>query len=79
MRVLNINKFFYLRGGAERYFFALTKLLEDHGNDVIHFSMEDERNFPSKFSDYFVPNLELQSAGLKMINKAIRPIWYGAA
>ena len=75
MLVLNINKFHYLRGGAERYYFALTKLLEDHGHDVIPFSMNDERNFDSTYSKYFVSNLELKKPGLKLLNKISRPIW----
>jgi len=79
MKILNINKFFYMRGGVERYFFALTKLLEENGHDIIHFSMQDEKNFPSQFSEYFVPNVEVGKPGLKLLNKALRPIWYKQA
>lgn len=79
MRVLNINKFFFLNGGVERYYFALTQLLEKHGHDVIHFSMQDDRNFPSKFSEYFVSNLNTKHPGLKLIGQAIRPIWFREA
>lgn len=75
MRILNVNKFYYLRGGAERYYFALTKLLESQGHDVIPFSMQDERNFPSSFSKYFVSNLELGKPGLKMVRQAGRTLW----
>jgi glycosyltransferase involved in cell wall biosynthesis len=75
MRVLNINKFYYMRGGVERYYFSLTTLLEKHGHDVIPFSMKDERNFPSSFEKYFVSNLELGNPGLKMIKHVTRPIW----
>ena len=79
MKILNINKFFYLRGGAERYYFALSKLLEDNGHKIIPFSMKEEKNFPSSYSKYFVDNLELGNAGLNIINKSIRPIWYKEA
>lgn len=75
MRVLNINKFYYMRGGVERYYFSLTKLLEDRGHDVIPFSMKDGRNYPSSFEKYFVSNLELGNPGLKMLQHATRPIW----
>ncbi len=68
-----------MRGGVERYYFALTKLLEENGHDVIHFSMEDEKNYPSKFSEFFVPNVEVGKPGLKLLNKALRPIWYKQA
>lgn len=75
MRILNVNKFYYLRGGAERYYFALTKLLEDNGHDVIPFSMQDERNIPSKFAKFFVSNMEVGAPGLPLIKKISRPIW----
>lgn len=68
-----------MNGGVERYYFALTKLLEEHGHDVIHFSMQDERNYPSKFSEYFVPNIKVHNPGLKLLNKSLRPIWYKQA
>lgn len=79
MRVLNVNKFFYMRGGVSRYYFALTKLLEEHGHDVIHFAMKDKQNYPSKFEEYFVDNIEVGKPGLQLLNKATRPIWYKEA
>lgn len=75
MRILNINKFYYMRGGAERYYFALTKLLESNGHEVIPFSMQDDRNFPSKYSKYFVSNLEVGKPGLRMVNQIGRSFW----
>lgn len=54
MKILQINKFFYPKGGAEAYFFDLCRLLEDHGHEVIHFSMKHPQNVPSKYEKYFV-------------------------
>lgn len=53
-----VNKFFYIKGGCETYYFALKKLLEDNGHTVIDFSMLDEKNFESKYSEYFVKNAD---------------------
>lgn len=61
MKVLMCNSFYYLRGGAERCFFDLTSLLEAHGHQVIPFSMQDERNRPSAYSDYFISNIDFPS------------------
>lgn len=58
MRILLVNKFHYLKGGSETYYFSLKKLLEEHGHDVIEFSMKDRKNFPSKYSDYFIDNID---------------------
>lgn len=79
MNILNINKFYYLRGGAERYYFSLTKLLEAHGHDVVPFSMQDERNFPSAYAKHFISNLELGKPGLRQIKQISRSVWSAEA
>lgn len=58
MKILMVNKFFYIKGGSETYYFALKKLLERHGHAVVDFSMQDEKNFLSPYADYFVENVE---------------------
>ena len=58
MKVLMVNKFFYIKGGSETYYFSLKKLLEKNGHEVIDFSMKDERNFDSPYSRYFVNNID---------------------
>ena len=61
MKILMVNKFFYIKGGSETYYFSLKRLLEEHGHTVIDFSMEDPQNFPSEYSKYFVRNVNYQS------------------
>lgn len=61
MRILQVNKFFYLRGGSERYFFDLCRLLEGYGHDVVHFSMQHERNERSGQERYFVSSVDLNA------------------
>lgn len=58
MRILLVNKFFYLRGGAERSFFETKRVLEARGHRVIPFSMQDERNRPTPYARYFVNKVE---------------------
>jgi glycosyltransferase involved in cell wall biosynthesis len=57
-RLLNINNYFYRRGGAEAVFFDHTALFEDAGWDVVPFAMQHELNLPSPWSDYFVSEIE---------------------
>ena len=45
MKILLVNKFYYIKGGCETYYFSLKKLLEEKNNKVIPFSMNHERNF----------------------------------
>lgn len=58
MKILMANKFYFIKGGSERYYFELTKVLRDHGHTVIPFSMKHPRNFASEYADYFVDNIE---------------------
>jgi glycosyltransferase involved in cell wall biosynthesis len=62
MVVLQINKFFWLKGGAERYFFSVSEELESRGHRVVHFSMEHPSNRPSPYADYFVSRRDYESA-----------------
>ena len=59
MRILMVNSFNYLRGGAERCCFDLSALLEANGHQVIPFSMRHPRNVPSPYADYFVASQEV--------------------
>ena len=54
MKVLLVNKFFYLKGGAERYMFTLAEALKASGHEVIYFSMQDDKNLSCNQSKYFV-------------------------
>lgn len=63
MKILMVNKFYYIKGGSETYYFALKRLLESKGHTVIDFSMKDEKNFDSPYSDYFVENIDYNTQG----------------
>lgn len=76
MRILLVNKYHYIRGGSETYYFGLADLLRKAGHEVFFFSMQDERNIPCDESDYFVSNIEFNGelsasqkvkAGLRMV------------
>ena len=54
MRILLVNKYFYRKGGAETYFFALAEGLRALGHEVAFFSMKHSNNEPSYWSKYFV-------------------------
>ena len=81
MKILMVNKFHYIKGGSETYYFALKRLLEAKGHTVIDFSMEDERNFPSEYSSYFVRNADYSGGGsaLEKLRIAKNIIYSGEA
>ncbi len=61
MRILLVNKFHYLNGGSEKYYFELGKLLKKHGNEVAYFSMKDDRNIKTGDKEYFVEKIDLNT------------------
>lgn len=61
MKILMVNKFHYYKGGSEKYYFELAKLLKEHGHDIAFFSMKDEKNVITDCKEYFVKNINLNS------------------
>ena len=68
MKILLVNKFHYMKGGSERYYFTLASALKTHGHDVIFFSMQDEKNFPCGQQRYFVSNSSVQGKLKSKVN-----------
>lgn len=54
MKILMVNSFHYMRGGAERCFFELSDLLRASGHEVFPFCMDHPQNTPSEYRDDFV-------------------------
>jgi len=72
MKILAVNKFYYIKGGAESYFFSLNNLCIEKGHEIIPFSMSDEKNLYSKYEKYFINNINYTNMNLKtkIINTA---------
>ena len=76
MKILLVNKFYYIKGGCETYYFSLKKLLEEKNNKVIPFSMYHERNFYNEYENYFIKNIDYnQSTLLQKILGAFKIIY----
>lgn len=58
MRVLQVNKFHYVKGGAERYYLDLSEALTRAGHEVSHLAMAHERNLPAGNGDAFVSGVD---------------------
>ncbi len=84
MKILVINKYFFLNGGSERVFFQEREFMLRKGLQVIDFSMDHEMNRSSEYTDYFIPNIDFAdgpignqgnifrkiSAGLKFVSNS---------
>lgn len=65
MRILQVNKFHYPRGGADKYYLDLGAALEQAGHEVAYFSMHHPKNVPSTYEKYFVSRLSFNEGGLR--------------
>lgn len=61
MRILLVNKFHYLRGGSEKYYFELAQLLKSKGHTVGFFSMKHEENITTGDAEFFVEEIDLNT------------------
>lgn len=59
MKILLVNNFHYLRGGADKVYLETGKLLERNGHDVFYFSSLDPRNEETASDRYFVNGIDL--------------------
>lgn len=66
MKILLINKFYFMKGGAERYLFSLQDLLESNGHETIPFAMTHPKNAKNPFAKYFVSQVNLEKPSLTM-------------
>lgn len=76
MKIIQANKFFYQRRGAERVMFTQIEELEKRGFEVFPFAMKFEENFESEFEKFFVSNLATESLRISQIPKYLgRALW----
>lgn len=54
MKILLINNYHYLKGGSEKIYFNMGKLLKEKGHNVIYFSVADKDITPSYLKNFFV-------------------------
>jgi glycosyltransferase involved in cell wall biosynthesis len=69
MRILLINKYHFLKGGAERAYFDMARMLTERGHEVAFFSMQHPSNQPTPWEKYFVENAEYQDEHQSLCKK----------
>lgn len=67
MKILQINKYYFIKGGADSMFFNTTELLIENGHQVIPFSINHPKNKQSEYSGYFANAPEIRD--LNVIGK----------
>lgn len=79
MNILMVNWTWYPSGGDWTYIENLSGLYEANGHHIIPFSMNDDQNFPTPYSKYFIDNIDYKklskknkiTAGIEVLSKSI--------
>ncbi len=76
MKILQVNKFHYNRGGADKYYLDLSLSLEKAGHEVANFSMHHPKNLESPWSKYWLTRVSFNEnlgflAKLKILGRVI--------
>ncbi len=80
MRILLVNKYYYLRSGTERYLFNLKRLLEAQRHTVAVFAMHHPNNHPAIYDRHFVSHVDFRDMpSWSRLSTALRVIWFPQA
>jgi len=64
LKIALVNKFFFLKGGADRVMFDEADVLEKNGHEVVFFSMKHPNNIRNyELEEHFVDYVELSQLG----------------
>lgn len=79
MKILLVNKYHFIQGGADRAYLDMADILTRAGHEVAFFSMHHPKNLPTKWSKYFVSFVDYDdSRNIGMLEKfrtALRILW----
>ena len=71
MNILVANWTWYPSGGDWTYVEHISKLYREHGHQVIPFSMKDDRNFPTPYSEYFIEHIDYKKVNKSSLSDAL--------
>lgn len=76
MKVLLIDVYNFNKGGAETVCFNTGKLLEEHGHQVMYFTLKWPENNPSPYSKYFPESKETRKGPLKQVKNMVNYFYH---
>lgn len=77
MKIVQVNKFYFPKGGADVYALQLSDLLRAEGHEVIPFAMQHRENLATPYAKYFVSEVDLRKREgvFSNIKKAARVVY----
>ncbi|MFV0437376.1 MAG: glycosyltransferase family 4 protein [Desulfopila sp.] len=75
-KILQVNKFHWLKGGSEAVYFSEAAMLRKHKHKVVNFSVKNENNLPDDYDKYFIDEVDYDAPELlKKISNAVKIIY----
>src|SRR6185437_16281462 len=72
MRILNVNKYYQLTGGGDRFFFDMAHILTTRGHEVIPFCLSYPGNLETPYAHYFPEGISGHDAARQSILSKLR-------
>lgn len=76
MKILLIDVYNYNKGGAETVCFNTGSLLEEHGHQVVYFTLKWAANNPSPYSKYFPESKESRKGPMKQVKNLVNYFYH---
>lgn len=76
MKILLIDVYNFNKGGAETVCFNTGNLLEEHGHEVVYFTLKWPQNKPSPFNKYFPESKETRNGPLKQVKNLVNYFYH---
>lgn len=76
MKVLLIDVYNFNKGGAETVCFNTGKLLEEHGHEVVYFTLKWAENNPSPYSKYFPESKDTRKGPLRQVANMVNYFYH---
>ncbi len=72
-----MHKYYHDQDGASRYMIGLMRMQEAAGHTVAPFAMHEDRNLPTPWSEFFVPEMKTSgiARGLGALRQMQRALW----
>lgn len=76
MKILLIDVYNYNKGGAETVCFNTGRMLEEHGHNVMYFTLKWPENNPSPFSKYFPESKETRRGPVRQVKNMVNYFYH---
>lgn len=75
MRIIQVNKYLYAKGGADKYCLEIASKLKEKGHELVFFGMDSKKNQVSAGSSHYIDNIDYHKNNNNNFSLAKKFIW----